>query len=73
MSISILVKVKEFTEFWRRWLNELYEIEKSMPPLQGDELIPEIKREFCVASFYIDREEQDKDRFFIGYISFYMY
>ena len=64
MSISIIVKVKEFTEFWRRWLNELYEIEKSMPPLQGDELIPEIKREFCVASFFVDREEQEKDRFF---------
>ena len=64
MSISILVKVKEFTEFWKMWLNELYEIEKSMPPLKGDELIPEIKREFCVANFYIDREEQDKDRFF---------
>lgn len=64
MSISILVKVKEFTEFWRDRLHELYEIEKSMPPLKGDELIPEIKREFCVASFYIDREEQDKDRFF---------
>lgn len=64
MSISILAKVKEFTEFWRDRLHELYEIEKSMPPLQGDELIPEIKREFCVASFYIDREEQDKDRFF---------
>ena len=64
MSVSILVKVKEFTEFWRRRLNELYEIEKSMPPLQGDELIPEIKREFCVASFFIDREEQEKDRFF---------
>lgn len=64
MSISVLAKVKEFTEFWRRRLNELYEIEKSMPPLQGDELIPEIKREFCVASFFIDREEQEKDRFF---------
>ena len=64
MSISILVKVKEFTEFWRDRLHELYEIEKSMPPLQGDELIPEIKREFCVANFFIDREEQDKDRFF---------
>lgn len=64
MSISILAKVKEFTEFWKMWLNELYEIEKSTPPLQGDELIPEIKREFCVASFYIDREEQDKDLFF---------
>lgn len=43
MSVSILVKVKEFTEFWRRWLNKLYELEKSMPPLKGDELIPEIK------------------------------
>ena len=64
MSISILVKVKEFIEFWRDRLNELYEIEKSMPPLQGDELIPEIKREFCVANFFIDREEQEKDRFF---------
>lgn len=64
MSISILAKVKEFTEFWRDRLHELYEIEKSMPPLQGDELIPEIKREFCVASFFVDREEQEKDRFF---------
>ena len=64
MSISILAKVKEFTEFWKMWLNELYELEKSMPPLQGDELIPEIKREFCVANYFIDREEQDKDRFF---------
>lgn len=64
MSISVLVKVKEFTEFWRRRLKELYKIEKSMPPLQGDELIPEIKREFCVANFFIDREEQEKDRFF---------
>lgn len=64
MSISILVKVKEFTEFWRRWLNELYEIEKSMPPLQGDELIPEIKNRYSLANFFIDREEQDKDRFF---------
>lgn len=64
MSVSILVKVKEFTEFWRRWLNELYEIEKRMPPLKGDELVPEIKRAFCVANFFIDREEQDKDRFF---------
>lgn len=64
MSISILVKVKEFTEFWRRWLNELYEIEKSMPPLQGDELIPEIKNRFSLANFFIDREEGDKDRFF---------
>ena len=64
MSVSILVKVKEFTEFWRRWLNELYEIEKSMPPLQGDELIPEIKNRYSLANFFIDREEQDKDRFF---------
>lgn len=64
MSVSILVKVKEFTEFWRRWLNELYEIEKSMPPLQGDELIPDIKNRFSLADFFIDREEQDKDRFF---------
>lgn len=64
MSVSILVKVKEFTEFWRMWLNELYELEKSMPPLQGDELIPEIKNRFSLASFFIDREEQDKDRFF---------
>lgn len=64
MSISILVKVKEFTEFWRRWLNELYELEKSMPPLQGDELIPEIKNRYSLADFFIDREEQDKDRFF---------
>ena len=64
MSISILVKVKEFTEFWRRWLNELYEIEKSMPPLQGDELIPEIKNEYSLVNFSIDREEQEKDRFF---------
>ena len=64
MSVSILAKVKEFTEFWRRRLKELYVIEKSMPPLQGDELIPEIKREFCVANFFIDREEQEKDRFF---------
>ena len=65
MSISILVKVKEFTEFWRRWLNELYEIEKSMPPLQGDELIPEIKNRYSLADLFIDREEQDKDRFFM--------
>ena len=65
MSISILVKVKEFTEFWRRWLNELYEIEKSMPPLQGDELIPEIKNRYSLANLFIDREEQDKDRFFM--------
>lgn len=64
MSVSILVKVKEFTEFWRRWLNELYEIEKSMPPLQGDELIPDIKNRFSLANFFIEREEQDKDRFF---------
>lgn len=64
MSISVLAKVKEFTEFWRRRLKELYGIEKSMPPLKGDELIPEIKREFCIASFFIDREEQEKDRFF---------
>lgn len=65
MSISILVKVKEFTEFWRMWLNELYEIEKSMPPLKGDELIPEIKNRYSLANFFIDREEQDKDRFFM--------
>lgn len=64
MSISILVKVKEFTEFWRDRLHELYELEKSMPPLQGDELIPEIKNRFSLANFFIDREEQDKDRFF---------
>ena len=64
MSISILVKVKEFTEFWKMWLNELYEIEKSMPPLQGDELIPDIKNRYSLADFFIDREEQDKDRFF---------
>lgn len=64
MSISILVKVKEFTEFWRRWLNELYEIEKSMPPLQGDELILEIKNRYSLVNLFIDREEQDKDRFF---------
>ena len=64
MSVSILAKVKEFTEFWRNWLNELYELEKSMPPLQGDELIPEIKNRFSLANFFIDREEQDKDRFF---------
>ena len=62
--IGTLVKVKEFTEFWRRWLNELYELEKSMPPLQGDELIPEIKNRYSLANFFIDREEQDKDRFF---------
>ena len=65
MSISILVKVKEFTEFWRMWLNELYEIEMSMPPLQGDELIPEIKNRYSLVNFFIDREEQDKDRFFM--------
>ena len=64
MSISILVKVKEFTEFWKMWLNELYEIEKSMPPLKGDELIPEIKNRYSLANFFIDQEEQDKDRFF---------
>ena len=64
MSVSILVKVKEFTEFWRMWLNELYELEKSMPPLQGDELIPEIKNRYSLANFLIDREEQDKDHFF---------
>ena len=64
MSVSILAKVKEFTEFWRDRLHELYEIEKNMPPLQGDELIPEIKREFCVASFFVEQEEQEKDRFF---------
>ena len=64
MSVSILAKVKEFTEFWKMWLNELYEIEKSMPPLQGDELIPDIKNRYSLANFFIDREEQDKDRFF---------
>lgn len=64
MSVSILAKVKEFTEFWRDRLHELYEIEKSMPPLKGDELVPEIKRAFCVASFFVEQEEQDKDRFF---------
>lgn len=64
MSISILVKVKEFTEFWKMWLNELYKLEKSMPPLQGDELIPEIKNRYSLVNFFIDREEQDKDRFF---------
>ena len=63
--IGTLVKVKEFTEFWRRWLNELYELEKSMPPLQGDELIPEIKNRYSLANLFIDREEQDKDRFFL--------
>lgn len=65
MSVSILAKVKEFTEFWKMWLNELYELEKSMPPLQGDELIPEIKNRYSLANFFIDREEQDKDRFFM--------
>lgn len=65
MSISVLAKVKEFTEFWRMWHNELYEIEKSMPPFQGDELIPEIKNRYSLANFFIDREEQDKDRFFM--------
>lgn len=65
MSISVLAKVKEFTEFWKMWLNELYELEKSMPPLQGDELIPEIKNRYSLANFFIDREEQDKDRFFM--------
>lgn len=64
MSISILAKVKEFTEFWRMLLNELYEIEKSTPPFQGDELIPEIKNRYSLADFFIDREEQEKDRFF---------
>ena len=65
MSISILAKVKEFTEFWRMWLNELYEIEKSTPPLQGDELIPEIKNRYSLVNLFIDREEQDKYRFFM--------
>lgn len=65
MSISILAKVKEFTEFWKMWLNELYELEKSMLPLQGDELIPEIKNRYSLVNFFIDREEQDKDRFFM--------
>ena len=65
MSISILVKVKEFTEFWKMWLNELYELEKSVPPFQGDELIPEIKNRYSLVNFFIDREEQDKDRFFM--------
>lgn len=65
MSVSILAKVKEFTEFWRMWLNELFELEKSMPPLQGDELIPEIKNRYSLVNFFIDREEQDKDRFFM--------
>ena len=64
MSVSILAKVNEFTEFWRDRLHELYEIEKSMPPLKGDELVPEIKRAFCVASFFVEQEEQEKDRFF---------
>ena len=64
MSVSILAKVKEFTEFWRDRLHELYELEKSMPPLKGDELVPEIKRAFCVASFFVEQEEQEKDRFF---------
>lgn len=63
--IGTLVKVKEFTEFWRMWLNELYDLEKSMPPLQGDELIPEIKNRYSLVNFFIDREEQDKDRFFM--------
>ena len=63
--IGTLAKVKEFTEFWRMWLNELYELEKSMPPLQGDELIPEIKNRYSLVNFFIDREEQDKDRFFM--------
>ena len=64
MSVSILAKVNEFTEFWRDRLHELYEIEKSMPPLKGDELVPEIKRAFCVASLFVEQEEQEKDRFF---------
>lgn len=64
MSVSILAKVKEFTEFWRDRLHELYELEKSLPPLKGDELVPEIKRAFCVASFFVEQEEQEKDRFF---------
>jgi len=63
--IGTLVKVREFTEFWKMWLNELYELEKSMPPLQGDELIPEIKNRYSLVNFFIDREEQDKDRFFM--------
>ena len=63
--IGTLAKVKEFTEFWRMWLNELYELEKSIPPLQGDELIPEIKNRYSLVDFFIDREEQDKDRFFM--------
>ena len=65
MSVSILAKVKEFTEFWKMWLNELYELEKSVPPFQGDELIPEIKNRYSLVNFFIDREEQDKDRFFM--------
>lgn len=64
MSVSILAKVKEFTEFWRDRLHELYEFEKEMPPLKGDELVPEIKRAFCVASIFVEMEEQNKDRFF---------
>ena len=64
MSVSILAKVKEFTEFWKMWLNELYELEKGMSPLQGDELIPDIKNRYSLANFFIEREEQDKDRFF---------
>ena len=64
MSVSILAKVKEFAEFWRMWLNELYELEKGMSPLQGDELIPDIKNRYSLANFFIEREEQDKDRFF---------
>lgn len=63
--IGTLVKVKEFTEFWKIWLNELYELEKSVPPLQGDKLIPEIKNRYSLVNFFIDREEQDKDRFFM--------
>lgn len=64
MSVSILAKCKEFAEFWRDRLHELYEFEKEMPPLKGDELVPEIKRAFCVASLFVEREEQEKDRFF---------
>ena len=52
MSVSILAKVKKFTEFWRDRLHELYEIEKSMPPLKGDELIPEIRRVNCNLNGY---------------------
>lgn len=63
--IGTLVKVKEFTEFWKIWLNELYDLEKSMPPLQGDELIPEIKNRYSLVNIFIDREEQEKDRFFM--------